>query len=296
VTILIIGKNGQLGKALAQIFTQRKIPFEALGSQALDIRNAEKTMYLLKSIRPTIVINAAAWTNVDQAEQHIDSAREVNVQGAINLATASKNIDAVFVHISSDYVFSGVGTTPWRVQDEVQPLSAYGRTKAESELEVITRYSEGTYVFRTAWLYSQWGHNFAKSMTRLALSETDCVNVVGDQIGQPTSAIDLAKQISDTLIAQLPFGLYHATNSGEASWFDFAHEIFLLAGASTDRLKKITTREISRLAERPKYSVLSHDSWNSAGVRGSRVSPMRNWKAALAEIFPFILDAFREHS
>jgi len=295
MTILIIGKNGQLGKAMSHVLTQRRIPFEALDFQTLDIRDADRTIKLLNSIRPSVVFNAAAWTNVDQAEQDIESAREVNVQGAINLATASQNINAVLVHISSDYVFSGFGTTPWKEGDKPEPISAYGITKAESELEVISRYSEGSYVFRTAWLYSQWGHNFAKSMTRLALSETNSVNVVGDQIGQPTSAIDLVTQISDTLIAKLPFGLYHATNSGQASWFDFAQEIFLLAGASTDRVKQITTGEISRLAERPKYSVLSHDSWNNVGVGGSRVSPMRNWKVALADVFPVILDSCKEY-
>ena len=166
-------------------------------------------------------------------------------------------------------------------------------TKAAGEVAVLSEYPEHSYIFRTAWLYSQWGKNFAKTMTRLALTGDGEVKVVDDQVGQPTSALDLAHQIVDTIEATLPFGIYHGTNRGQGSWFDFAQEIFALCGSevAVGRVVRTDSSSFIRPAKRPAYSVLGHNSWKIVGTSGLTVSAMRDWKTALRELMPSILEA-----
>ena len=192
------------------------------------------------------------------------------------------------IHISTDYVFSGEGQTPWQVTDEINPQSAYGRTKASGERRVLTIYPEKSSVVRTAWLYSPWGKNFAKTMTRLAIKGGSEVRVVNDQVGQPTSAIDLARQLAALGQSSAPAGIYHGTNAGQVTWFEFAQEIFKLAGKEVDRVKPISSVEFIRPANRPSYSVLGHDEWEITSLQ-----PMRNWKIALAEAMPAIILAVK---
>ena len=296
MTWLVVGANGQLGKALSVVLGERGISFRAWGSEDIDIRSALLTMQYISALKPAVIVNAAAWTDVDGAEGNADSAYAVNAEGALNLAIAAKAVGAVLAHVSTDYVFSGVGATPWKEDDLRAPVSVYGKSKAAGEVAVLSHYAEASYIFRTAWLYSQWGKNFAKTMTRLALLGESEVRVVDDQVGQPTSSLDLASQIIDTVVAKLPFGIYHATNSGQASWFEFAREIFGLAGASIDRVVRTDSSAFVRPATRPAYSVLGHDAWKAVGAGGVSVNSMRNWKLALHEEMPAITKAVQEGS
>jgi dTDP-4-dehydrorhamnose reductase len=213
----------------------------------------------------------------------------VNAEGPLNLAAASKAIDAKFAHISTDYVFSKGPRGPWQENDSHAPESIYGEAKAAGEVNVLQQYSERSYIFRTAWLYSKWGKNFAKTMTRLAQSNEGEVRVVNDQIGQPTSAMDLAHQIVDSVNLEIPFGIYHATNSGQASWFDFAEEVFKLNGSSISRLVPISSSDFASRVVRPPYSVLGHQAWEDVGKVIQGVPKMRFWKEALAFDMPEIL-------
>jgi dTDP-4-dehydrorhamnose reductase len=235
-----------------------------------------------------VVINCAAWTDVDGAETDELQASRVNRDGAENLALASKNCGAKLIHVSTDYVFSGESSTPWQVDDSVNPQSAYGRTKADGETRVIWAYSENSSIVRTAWLYSPWGKNFAKTMTRLAIHGDGEVRVVNDQMGQPTSAVDLAKQLVELGLSNSPAGIYHGTNSGEATWFEFAQEIFEFAGADVRRVVPVSSSEYPRPAKRPSYSVLSHEAWAATSVK-----PMRDWRIALEEAMPAIISAVK---
>lgn len=274
---LIAGGTGQLGIALGKVLEAQSIPYISLGSVELDIRNVDQTNQILQLHMPRVVVNAAAWTDVDGAEKNEDNAYAVNAIGAANLAAASRTIGAKFVHISTDYVFSGEASEPWKEEDSHSPISAYGRTKAAGETLVLDIYPENSYIVRTAWLYSPWGKNFAKTMKKLALANSNEVRVVSDQIGQPTSAISLAGQIIKLVTSNAPFGIYHGTNSGQASWFEFAQEIFAAVGADSLRVKPIKSEDYKQITKRPNYSVLSHNRWAQ-----TTISPMPKWKDALA--------------
>lgn len=289
VTWLILGANGQLGKSLSRVLIDRKIDFQPWGSKELDITSELLCTERIGVLRPSVIVNVAAWTDVDGAESNPQAAFEVNHLGAKNIAKAAKVVRAVFVHVSTDYVFSGTSESPWREDALRAPVSVYGASKAAGEVAVLSEYVERSYIFRTAWLYSQWGKNFVKTMTRLALLTDGEVRVVADQIGQPTFALDLANQIVNSVIAQLPFGIYHGSNSGQGSWFDLAREVFELSGALSSRVVPVSSDEFVRPAKRPAYSVLSHDGWKALGSSEFPVSEMRDWRLALSEAMPNII-------
>lgn len=225
---------------------------------------------------------------MDGAENHEVVASRVNSDGPENLALAAKLCNSKLIHVSTDYIFSGENQTPWKVADEINPRSAYGRTKAQGESRVLATYPERSFVVRTAWLYSPRGKNFAKTMTKLALEGDGEVRVVNDQVGQPTSASDLAKQLVELAVSTSPAGIYHGTNSGQATWFEFAQEIFKLSGADVGRITPVTSSAYPRPAKRPSYSVLSDDAWE-----GTSVKPMRDWRIALADAMPSIIFAVK---
>jgi dTDP-4-dehydrorhamnose reductase len=288
MTWLITGGSGQLGIAVSQELRKGGVLCHALGSQDLDITQFPIVLDLISHLSPKVIVNCAAWTDVDGAEANEVQASKVNSDGAENIAIAAKNCGAKLIHLSTDYVFSGESNTPWQTHDEVNPQTAYGRTKAEGERRVLNTYSENSSIIRTAWLYSQVGSNFAKSMVRLALSSDNKINVVNDQIGQPTSAIDLAKQVVTLGISNSPPGVYHGTNSGQSTWFDFAHEIFELTGADVNRVIPVSSSEYSSPAKRPSFSVLSHEAWSKTAIK-----PMRDWRIALEEVIPIIISTVK---
>jgi dTDP-4-dehydrorhamnose reductase len=285
---LITGGSGQLGIAVSEELDKLGIAFNAWSSKDLDITQNSKVIEAIEKLSPTVIINCAAWADVDGAESHEAEASRVNSDGPGNLAPAAKLSNSKLIHVSTDYVFSGESQTPWHVEDEIKPQSAYGRTKAQGESRVLASYPENSFIVRTAWLYSPWGKNFAKIMTKLALNGDGEVRVVNDQIGQPTSASDLAKQLVELGLSTSPAGVYHGTNSGQATWFEFAQEIFKLASADVGRVIPVSSSEYPRPAKRPSYSVLSHDAWASTAVK-----PMRNWQIALADAMPAIISVVR---
>jgi dTDP-4-dehydrorhamnose reductase len=285
---LITGGSGQLGIAVSKELGDRGILFDAWSSEDLNITQGPIVSDVIARLSPTIIVNCAAWTDVDSAESQEIEASRVNSDGPENLALAAKVGNSKLIHVSTDYVFSGENQTPWQTGGEVNPQSAYGRTKAHGESRVLAAYPESSFVVRTAWLYSPWGNNFAKTMTKLAVNGEGEVKVVNDQVGQPTSALDLAKLLVELGLSTSPAGIYHGTNSGQATWFEFAQEIFKLAGADVSRVTPVSSNEYPRPAKRPSYSVLSHDAWASTSVK-----PLRDWRIALADAMPAIISAVK---
>lgn len=270
--ILITGAYGMLGSDLREILKNHELI--ATGFKELDIANEEKVIEFICKNSPEIVINAAAYTAVDDCETNYDDAYAVNAIGPRNLAIACNKIDIPLIHISTDYVFDGSKNTPLLEDDELGPQSAYGKTKLEGE-KFIQENTEKYFILRTAWLYGVHGGNFVQTMLNLA-KEHDKITVVNDQIGSPTFSYDLAKGISNLLNSE-KYGIYHLTNEGECSWYEFAKDIFELSKIDL-KLIPVSTEEFPRPAPRPHYSVLSNEKWIKAGF-----PPMRNYKEALNE-------------
>jgi dTDP-4-dehydrorhamnose reductase len=285
---LITGASGQLGLTLQKELNTQGIDFVAANSTELDITKSLIVNKLVHYIKPSVIINTAAWTDVDGAELNQAAAYSVNVLGSQNLAIAASKIGARLVQVSTDYVFSGNNSEPWGESAAHNPQSVYGLTKSKGEELILTALPMDSYVIRTAWLYSAEGRNFAKTMTKLALKNKSSVKVVNDQIGQPTFAGDLAKQITALVLTDAPAGIYHGTNSNQATWFEFAQEIFQLTDADVSRLLPISTSEYPRLAKRPTYSVLGHSAWAK-----TTIPAMRDWRIALSEAMPAIISAVK---
>ncbi len=288
MTWLITGGSGQLGIAVSQELGARGILFQAVGSEELDITKGPIVRDFVSHLSPKVIVNCAAWTDVDGAETNALQASRVNSDGAANVAVSARECGAKLIHLSTDYVFSGVGNIPWEINDAKDPQSSYGRSKAEGEERVLHIYPKNSTIVRTAWLYSPWGKNFVKTMTRHAIIGVDEVRVVNDQIGQPTSARDLATQIVELSLSNGPAGIYHGTNSGQTSWFDLAQEIFRFADADIRRVVPISSSEIKRPAKRPSYSVLGHRDWANTTLQ-----PMKDWQIALAEAMPTMISAVK---
>jgi dTDP-4-dehydrorhamnose reductase len=270
---LIAGASGMLGHDLATALDGRDVT--GLSRSELDVTDLDAARRAVAG--HDVVINAAAYTKVDDAESNEAAASLVNATGAANLARAAAETGATLVQVSTDYVFDGAATSPYPEDAPLNPVSAYGRTKAEGERLVLELNRGHSYILRTAWLYGAHGPNFPKTMLRLA-AERDEVGVVTDQLGQPTWTADLARQVVALLDASAPAGVYHATNSGSTSWYGFAREVFRIAGLDPDRVKPVDSSQFVRPAPRPAYSVLGHSAWRRVGLE-----PMRPWDVALAE-------------
>ena len=245
----------------------------------IDITEPGSVASAFTLFEPDVVINCAAWTAVDDAETQEDAAFRVNADGPRVLAEACRDAGAWLFQISTDYVFDGNATSPYAEDATPDPQGAYGRTKLAGELAVQSTLPDAHYLVRTAWLYGIHGNNFVKTMLKLE-RERDTVSVVTDQVGQPTYARDLARQVVALLDARPPAGTFHATNTGAVSWFDFARAIFTLAGADPDRVLRTDSATFVRPAPRPAYSVLGHERWAEVGL-----APMRPWDDALRAAF-----------
>jgi dTDP-4-dehydrorhamnose reductase len=276
--VLVTGANGQLGTELVDLYGARSGD-EVLGIDLpdMDITSADSVAASFSSFSPDVVINCAAWTAVDAAEENEDSALIVNGDGPRVLAAACRETGAWLVQVSTDYVFSGDASSPYAEDATPDPRSAYGRTKLAGELAVQSELPDAHYIVRTAWLYGHEGNNFVKTMLRLE-SERETIDVVDDQIGQPTYAADLAAQIALLVDARPAAGIFHGTNSGQVSWHGFTQEIFRLIGADPARVLAVTSEQFVRPAPRPAYSVLGHDRWTEVGLPA-----MRDWREAIAE-------------
>jgi dTDP-4-dehydrorhamnose reductase len=289
---LVTGAGGMLGRDLTALLTARGDEFTALTRTDLDLTDADATSSAVSSVKPDVVVNCAAWTAVDAAEDHETEALAVNGQGAANLAAACASTGALLVHPSTDYVFDGHASTPYPENAPTAPAGAYGRTKLAGEQAVRAVLPDASYVVRTAWLYGAHGKNFVKTMLRLARNGT-APGVVADQHGQPTWTADVATQVTALIDKSARPGIYHATSSGQTTWFGFAEEIFRLY-QDRDQIedpervlvspRPITTADYPTPAQRPAYSVLSHDAWHAAGIQ-----PIGDWKDALHRAFPVLL-------
>ena len=269
--ILVTGANGQLGREIARQGQEHELVLTDVDT--LDITDGKSVMNFFRDIKPQAVIHCAAYTNVDGAELDVDAAFRVNVIGAQNMAAGCLETGARMVYVSTDYVFDGQTNTLYREFDVVNPQTVYGRTKWQGE-EMVRQILGRHYIVRTAWLYGD-GNNFVRTMLRLA-NEQDSLRVVDDQVGTPTSTVDLAWTIF-RLLASDAFGTYHATCQGQCSWYEFACEIFRQAGKSVG-VVPVTTAEFVRPAKRPAYSVLDNHM-----LRMTVGDPMRNWNEALRD-------------
>lgn len=250
----------------------------AVGSAELDITDAEAVERAVSG--HDVVVNAAAYTRVDDAESHPDLAFAVNAEGPRNLARAARRHGARLIQVSTDYVFDGKATAAYLEDTPVNPVSVYGASKAAGEQAVLDEHGEGSIIVRTAWLYGAHGGNFPRTMLRLA-KEREHIAVVADQIGQPTWSMDLASWIRALISSEIPSGVFHGTNSGQTSWYAFARTLFTLAGLDPERIVETTSDEFPRPATRPSWSVLGHDNWSKAGLPAPR-----SWIEALEIAVP----------
>ena len=288
---LILGAEGQLGQSIQLLLKQTDTPFVAAGRNSVDIADINSCRAVFQQVKPKVVVNCAAWTAVDLAEDSVEEAHNINCNGARNVAIASREIGAKLAHISTDYVFSGVATTPYEVNAPTVPNSVYGESKLCGELAITAEYPEGSYIIRTAWLYSPFKSNFVKTMIRRALLAAP-VKVVDDQIGQPTLTTDLARHIWDLVESNAPFGIFHGTNSGQTTWFELTQEIYFELGVDTSLVSPVSSSEYPTKAIRPKFSVLSHSATLESGVVA-----MRPWKDALQDsIFTIRDSVIQEHT
>jgi dTDP-4-dehydrorhamnose reductase len=256
--VLVTGANGQLGKCLNELSVLHpSVRFVFANSQELDITNNEEVKLLFDSSEFDYCVNCAAYTSVDTAEKEMDKVRGVNVNGVINLAEICHNTKTTLIHISTDFVFDGKSEKPYVETDNTNPLSVYGKTKLEGEhkiQDILSNY----FIIRTSWLYSEYGSNFMKTMLKLGKERKE-LNVVGDQIGTPTYAKDLGEVILKIITTgDSNYGVYHYSNEGIASWFDFAKQIFDVSNIKV-KLNKIPSSEYPTPAIRPQYSVLSKE-------------------------------------
>lgn len=253
--VLVTGAKGQLGQSIKNIAYQHPtLDFLFVDKQQMDITNIIQISEFFKTHKVDWCINCAAYTAVDQAENHKEEAYQINVLGTRNIAQICQEYDAKLIHISTDFVFDGLKTSPYTERDATNPINVYGETKLKGELEVKA-HCASHFIIRTSWLYSEFGHNFMKTMLRLA-SERDILRVVNDQIGSPTYALDLAEALLHIIQKDKDhYGVFHYSNQGQISWFEFAKTIFELANHHIV-LEQILTKDYPTLATRPLYSVL----------------------------------------
>jgi len=284
---LLTGREGQLGLAFCEHWASpgldQKFNLVAVGRQELDITNPVEVEKLLTQFRPSMILNAAAYTNVDDAESNEFSAYDVNSRAVGYLATWCASNSCHLIHLSTDFVFDGLASSPYSVDADPNPLGVYGLSKREGELEVLSRPELRGTVIRTSWLYSERGQNFVRTILRL-MSEGNEIRVVDDQVGSPTSVHSLCSFINTLISDGGDPGLYHFTDGGEISWYDFAVtireegiDIGLLSESSS--VNPVKAKDYTTAARRPSYSVLSIES---AAPYSQGCAP--DWRKELREV------------
>ena len=277
---LVTGAGGNLGQDLVAVLAaDAEVELVAMTRSELDITSRAAVREAVAG--HDVVVNAAAWTDVDGAEADEAGALAVNGTGAAHIAAACAESGAALVHVSTDYVFSGDATVPYPEDAPIQPINAYGLTKAAGEAAVRELLPERGLVVRTGWLYGEHGRNFVATILR-ASADRETLEVVNDAAGQPTWSCPLARQLvalgQAAAAGHAPPGIYHGTAAGRTSWYGLAREIFSLSGLDPDRIRPVTSDHIRRPARRPGYSVLSHAGWARAGM-----APLADWREMLAE-------------
>jgi len=270
--ILVTGANGQLGRELVELQAPRDMEIIGLDRKKLDITDLAQCRNVFQTYKPDAVIHCAAYTKVDQAESEPDEAYRVNAYGTRNAALAAQEFGAKFVYVSTDYVFDGRADKPYREYDRTDPQTVYGQSKLAGE-QLVQSLTSRYFIVRTSWVYGKYGANFVKTMLKLA-EERDRLKVVHDQIGSPTYTLDLARFLLE-LVRTDYFGIYHASNSGICSWYEFAKAIFEERGLNV-QVEPCTTEEFPRPAPRPAWSVL-----DQGAIRAHGFKPIRPWREAL---------------
>lgn len=270
--VLVTGVKGQLGYDVVKELEQRGIEAVGVDIEEMDITDAESVNYVIKAADPDAVIHCAAYTAVDAAEENEELCRRVNADGPRNIAKVCKELDIKMIQISTDYVFSGDGVRPWEPDDACDPQSVYGQTKYEGE-QAVREILEKYFIVRIAWVFGVNGKNFVKTMLNLAKTK-DTITVVNDQFGSPTYTYDLAKLLVD-MVQTEEYGIYHATNEGICSWYEFACAIFKEAGIDMNVLP-VSSSEYAAKAKRPCNSRMSKDKLTEKGF-----DKLPTWQDAL---------------
>ncbi len=286
--LALVGSKGMLASAVRDCAGAGWDIYE-LDLPEFDMTDSSRVDEVLELIGPEVIVNCAAYTNVDAAETDESLAMRVNGDGPANLAHAAKRLGATLVHISTDYVFDGLKTVPYLEEDPVAPQSVYGRTKLAGERAILESGLEKFFILRTSWLYGPGGKNFVEVIIRLA-TEREELRIIADQIGSPTYTVDLAEAIFNLLTtapraASPPHGIYHFSNEGQCSWYEFAEEIVSLAKEQGAQLKvqkilSIKTEEYPLPAQRPTYSVFSKAKYKAAA--GATIP---EWRESLQRYF-----------
>lgn len=280
--VLLVGATGMLGSEVLKFLKKGNFDYVAPSSSDLDITNRGSVFKFVATFKPGWIINCAAWTDVDAAEELSDYAFELNTQAVRSIGEAADLFGSKVIHISTDYVFSGASTTPYDELSSVDPLNRYGESKALGE-KALAEVLVDFYIVRTSWLYGKSGKNFVKTISSKALEKKE-INVVADQVGSPTSARDLAGGILSIVNRTPNPGIYNYSNNGSCSWFEFAQSIYSNIGVSPLLVNPIDSASLAQAAKRPGFSLLSKDKWNSMGL--SSIPP---WKDSLELILPEIV-------
>jgi len=281
---LILGGTGQLGRSLQSQLLKRSIDFIAPNSKNLNLKDFINARKFILEYQPNVVVNCAAWTNVSEAEGNSKEVNIVNGYSVRQLLTACGEISATYAHVSTDYVFSGTKNSPYLVNDKTDPINAYGVSKALGEKFTIDSGLEKFYIFRTAWLYSEFGNNFVKTIISKYNSGQEEIKVVNDQFGNPTYAPDLAFQIIEAINRNVSVGIYHSVNSGTASWYDLAVKTIENLGYDTKKIQGVTSGEYRSDILRPQNTSLDVSKWSEVGMQ-----QMQPWDVALKSAIPEII-------
>jgi len=280
--VLLLGGSGILGTEVLRLLQKEKIDYVAPRSTDLDIRDKESVTNLVRNLKPTWIVNCAAWTDVDGAENSFDEACELN-EGAIeNIATAAGLIGCKVIHVSTDYVFDGESEVPYKEDSLVNPINKYGESKLRGERTLLEALP-GSYVVRTSWLYGVNGKNFVKTIAGKALGQ-EPARVVDDQVGSPTSAKDLAAGMVSIIRIQPTPGIYNFSNEGSCSWYALAKTIYENVGADPELVKAIDSVSLKLKAKRPKFSLLNKDKWKAA-----KLAEVTEWDISLKSMLPEIV-------
>ena len=282
---LVTGAGGMLGRDLVTLLDSRREAVTGLWHSELDITDVGAVRRALDRWQPTVLVNCAAWTAVDDAEAREEDALRVNGHAVAVLAALCAARGTTLVQLSTDYIFDGHASQPYPEDSVPAPRTAYGRTKLAGERAVLEQPYLVGYVVRTAWLYGAHGSSFVGTMISKARGGAT-VRVVDDQYGQPSWTTDVASHIVSLVQAAAPPGIYHATSSGETTWFGLAQEVFRQLGADPARVSPIQSATLDRPATRPSYSVLGHAAWCHASL-----APIGDWRLALRRAFPELLAA-----
>ncbi|WP_263164901.1 dTDP-4-dehydrorhamnose reductase [Streptomyces sp. SCSIO ZS0520] len=278
---MVTGAGGMLGSELCALLRARRQPVLAFSHGDLDLADGYAVRMAMERARPRVVVNCAAYTDVDGAESSEAAALRVNGDAVRRLAQACAATGARLLHLSTDYVFDGQAQAPWPEEARPAPRTAYGRSKLAGEQAVLAELPHSGTVVRTAWLYGAHGRNFVATMKEKAAAG-EAVRVVDDQHGQPTWARDVSQRLYELgeLQVSRAAGIFHATSAGRTTWYEFAREIYRLAGADPALVRPLSSEDLDRVAPRPANSVLGHGRWAAAGL-----APLRPWPEALAEAF-----------